>query len=495
MKNSKKQFTWPRLSLFFLVLFTSFNGGDNRSQYNVPVAAKSIYAVDIDLDGSNDIIVGHLTAWQHFNPTITIMKNINHGFFEITDTSRIFTGYQENIFAIDVNNDDYPDIVTFYSDFSSGHAERFIRVFYNVQGDFPNNSDFSLNSSSTFSDITYGDVNGDTAIDLIVASNQDQFWGVLYNDGNGNFSLPEYHYITDYYPTSIVCDDLNNDGRDDMVICGQSTEIYFSYPGEFQSLVLESSDFKDGVWIADFDNDGKNDILTFVGIPVVNVTSLIMYRNLGNNTFERLPEFSFTSISSRFFVTEFNNDSLPDILFQLFNDSGYVIYYNQGDFQLGDSAFVPVDYYGEPWRNCFCADLDGNGDNDILTVRTSYNQLPANLDIKFNDGKGHFVDQPLGIKDKNTIEAHQILRNFPNPFSEKTTIEFFLRETSKVSLSIYDTRGNILTCLIDKRMSEGIHYAIWNRADKGCGYCKPGIYFAVLKTSENGCTNIKLLAY
>ncbi len=43
--------------------------------YDVPKKPASVDIADIDLDGDLDIIVGHMTAWEQDNPTISILKN------------------------------------------------------------------------------------------------------------------------------------------------------------------------------------------------------------------------------------------------------------------------------------------------------------------------------------------------------------------------------------------------------------------------------------
>ncbi len=135
-------------SLLILVslLLIAFTTGDNKSKYSVPIAAWSVTASDIDLDGDNDIIVGHKTSWQNTNTTISLLENTNTGILTIIDTSIVFCGYQENIFAVDIDNDGYPDIVTFMSDFTTGTVERYIRIFYNYFGTFEMSQDFPLNS-------------------------------------------------------------------------------------------------------------------------------------------------------------------------------------------------------------------------------------------------------------------------------------------------------------------------------------------------------------
>jgi hypothetical protein len=53
-----------------LIFTTTF-----AAEYTIPRAAYSVYSEDLDLDGDKDIVVGHKTAWGHYNPTISILKN------------------------------------------------------------------------------------------------------------------------------------------------------------------------------------------------------------------------------------------------------------------------------------------------------------------------------------------------------------------------------------------------------------------------------------
>jgi len=472
-------YRWMGLLLFSIILF-SFTTADTKSQYRIPIAAYSVTAGDIDLDGDNDVVVGHKTAWQNTNPTISILENINNGIFTIIDTSFIFCGYQENIFAVCMDDDNYPDIVSFMSDFTTGVAERYIRIFYNYFGTFDMFLDFPLNSSETFSAITFGDINGDDNLDIIIASHNGQFWGYMLNDGSGNLASPFYIYVQDYYPPDIACGDLNDDGWDDVVVVGQKTEVYFSYPGSFTQLELESNDWKGGVFLSDFDQDGDMDILTIGGALITTI--LKMHENMGNNTFSTHDAFTFQPLASRFFISDFNNDSFPDLLFQLDDNTGYVIYYNQGNFQLGDSLFIAVEAYEYEGRNCFCCDLDGNNFNDIIITRLSQVALPDNLVLLFNDGNGNFVENPVAVYDTQMPESEKPMICYPNPFSDQLTIEIKLEHPNSDSkIEMFDIKGNLVKTFETPGLVSNKYTIKWDGKDLDGNMIKPGTYIVCAK--------------
>jgi len=473
------------LLIIISVLLLAFTTGDNRSEYNVPIAAYSVFACDLDLDNDFDIVVGHKTAWEATNKTISILKNNHDGNFSITDTSKSFCGYQENIFAIKINNDNYPDIVAFYSDLISGILEKYIRIYYNEGGEYNNYMDFSLNTSSVFQYINYGDINGDGYSDIVLISNSDYFWGILYNDGTGNLSEPEYYDLS-FGPIDISCGDLNNDGREDIVITGYNTEVYFSYPDGFQLSIL-STEYISSSEISDFNNDGMNDILTTISLYPSNFTKLKLYENAGNNTFINHEPFIFQPICNSYIVTsDFNNDSLPDILFNYRYDTDLIIFYNLGDFQLSEPQFIPLINYGESKRKSYCADFDGNGYNDIVTIRGWGAPLPANVNIFFNDGKGNFVENPVGINETpDSQHQTQSLLCYPNPFSEFVNIEFSVMEQNAVDLSVFDISGKHIKSITNKIYSPGKYKLKWNGTCKNGKEVPVGIYFVRMISGRN----------
>ena len=475
------------IRMCFLASFLfAFHSDISLSQYILPVAAYSINSSDIDLDGDLDLLVGHLTGLQLANPSFTVLLN-NGGLFNISDTSKSYCGYQENIFACKIDNDPYPDLVTFYSDFSTGTEVRNIRIWFNQTGSFNIFQDYSLNSSASFDGMTYGDINGDSLNDILVYSSNSHLWGVLYNLGGGFLSTPEYHNVTGYYPLNIASGDLNDDGRDDVIISGQTTEVYYSFPTGFQRKVLETNNAKEMDAVVDFDGDGDNDLLT-----ASVIYNLVMYQNLNDTALQPLPLVNTLLPSTNFSVVDFNNDNLPDIAFlTMYPDTsgtgitdtigGINIFYNLGNFQLSEPQFISLTNYDESLRNFHSADFDGNGFNDFAVIRT-FGYYTSSLELLFNDGNGNFVGTPVGFDNLANRNDFLSIKCYPNPFQTSLNIEFLLEQPALVELSIYNSQGSLVQCLFNQKMKGCFQKLQFVDFDKS-NTLYPGVYFVSLKVN------------
>jgi len=466
--------------MLFLLLpcLLAFMAGDNKSQYTIPEGAATICAADMDLDGDMDIITGHHYDWQTHWSGVSILKNNGHGTFEIMDSIFIYGG-QMNIYACKINNDNNPDIISQYQN----NGNNINILFYPY--DSLNSMHFLMGNGINF--FTNGDINGDNFIDFAFTSNNNQYWGLIYNDSNGNFSSPEYHYVTGYYPQEIACGDLNGDNRDDVAIGGPLIEVFYSTDTGFRKEVLSNG--HQILHIVDFDRDGDNDLLTATGL-IGNVTSLIMYENINDTSLKELPEYYFSPASSHFLVQDFNNDSLQDLAFlSIDNAGGIYILYNEGNFQFSDTQYIPLSDYGEGWRNFCSADLDGNGYNDFAIVRTLYIPLAGNLELLFNDGNGHFVSEPQTINKKDIYNANNDLFCYPDPFRTQAIFSFEIWQNAFVELIIYNLQGELIKEIINQPVQKGKHTIIWNSNNKA------GVYMACLKINGKIMQTKKIMKY
>jgi len=475
-----KTHTLQKAFILFAFVFMAFALGDGKSEYHIPAAAVSIYCCDIDLDEDNDIIIGHnyssQTSWGGFS----FLYNDSFGYFNFSDS--LYTYDNQNIiYALDILGDEIPEIIGRHYD---GQQTNLAIVEIN-------NGNYNITYYPMCNHLTSfypGDVSGNNATDFAFISNNDFLWGIIYNDGTGNFSEPEY-FDFDYPPLDIACADLNDDGRDDVVIEGYAIKAFFSTENGFEELLLgyalPLSAFGGAtIMLTDFDNDNDKDVL-FYATHNSNNGALYMYENLGNNQFYEHDYFYFSPFCSYARTADFNNDSLPDVVFIAQDNSGLFIYKNKGDFQLEFDQFIAVDSL--TYRGLNCNDYDKNGYLDI-SVTTGVGSLNYFLEIFYNDGQGNFQDDPitniqprsLGAKSENK----NLIKIYPNPFNDKTTISININSDERNKLEIYDIKGKLIRTFINKTLQTGVHKFIWNGKDLNGREVKPGTYFIRLKTGS-----------
>jgi len=75
-------------------------------------------------------------------------------------------------------------------------------------------------------------------------------------------------------------------------------------------------------------------------------------------------------------------------------------------------------------------------------------------------------------------------RNYPNPFSNETTIRFTLGEKCKVRIEIYNMLGKRVSILENRVLPQGDHSIIWNGKGDDDADLTPGIYLYKMETSD-----------
>jgi hypothetical protein len=101
------------------------------------------------------------------------------------------------------------------------------------------------------------------------------------------------------------------------------------------------------------------------------------------------------------------------------------------------------------------------GDNIDITS-TSSRLWPVWMDN--STGIYQVWTAPIDFSSLNALEEPErgddiieLGNNFPNPFSEKTTIRFSLKNKGVVNLSVYDIHGNLIAELINGIRRAGLH--------------------------------------
>ena len=79
--------------------------------------------------------------------------------------------------------------------------------------------------------------------------------------------------------------------------------------------------------------------------------------------------------------------------------------------------------------------------------------------------------------------------NFPNPFNPETTISFSIKEDCRVTIDVYNIKGQKVKTLVNEKLNAGAHQVIWHGKDENGKSVSSGIYF--YKMNSGRYTSVK----
>ena len=103
---------------------------------------------------------------------------------------------------------------------------------------------------------------------------------------------------------------------------------------------------------------------------------------------------------------------------------------------------------------------------------------PGNLPKSASDEEEVISDQSSVISD------YELAQNYPNPFNPTTTISFALPTASEVTLSIFNTNGQLVKKLVAGEMNAGQHNLTWDATNERGERVASGVYLYVIKAGE-----------
>ena len=73
----------------------------------------------------------------------------------------------------------------------------------------------------------------------------------------------------------------------------------------------------------------------------------------------------------------------------------------------------------------------------------------------------------------------------PNPFNSATVISFDLPKAGRVSVRVFNARGQLVRTLVDEEKAAGHHRVQWNGLDSGGDLVSAGVYFCKFEADGN----------
>ena len=246
--------------------------------------------------------------------------------------------------------------------------------------------------TSPFS-VATDDLNGDGQPDLVTANERTNNVTVLLNNGDGSFAPGSaYDVGFDTQPRSVAIDDLNGDGKPDLVTANHASNNVTVLLNNGNGTFAPGSAFAVGtnpnsVAIDDLDHDGNRDLVT-ANYGSNNVTVLL---NNGNGTFAPGGTFAAGPTPISVAIGDLDGDGKPDLVTANHNSWNVTVLLGNGSgsFALG-GTFAAAAY---PTAVAI-GDLNGDGKLD-LAIASCGSSVVA---VLLNSGNGTFaLDNILGV--------------------------------------------------------------------------------------------------
>lgn len=252
--------------------------------------------------------------------------------------------------------------------------------------------------------ITVADVNHDGNADILVADSEGETVTVLLGDGHGQFRpAPGSPVPAGHLPNDIAVADMNGDGNPDLVIANhQSPYITVLlgdgrggfHPAPGSPFDVHSTPHPHGVAVADFNGDGKPDVITdswgnnrielLLGDGKGGIVTPGRFFAVGRRPYERLRS------------ADFNHDGFPDAITTNLDDGTATILLGDGKGGFREAPGSPFPVGGKPWQ-VFVDDIDGDGNADLVIIpyqRDIAGESEDVVTVLLGDGKGAFRPMP-----------------------------------------------------------------------------------------------------
>jgi len=114
---------------------------------------------------------------------------------------------------------------------------------------------------------------------------------------------------------------------------------------------------------------------------------------------------------------------------------------------------------------------------------------------EYNNGYPYlFASEPVNVNEECIMNNGQWkISNFPNPFNPSTTIQFNLPEAGRVTLDIFNLKGQKVKRIADDSFEKGLHSVVWQGTDHIEKTVASGVYFVRMNVNGKNSSIRKML--
>ena len=282
--------------------------------FQVGTEPVDLAASDFDDDGNMDLAVANQGSG-----TVSILLGTGTGSFEAKKDYQVGSA-PKSVAAGDLDNDTKLDLATVhYSPYDI--ESEYVSILLGLgDGSFGTATDFDAGPTPGW--VEMGDLDGNDALDLIVANVLDTTVSILLGAGTGSFGSPTDFAAGDY-PSSLAMGDVDGDGDLDIAIANDGTDhvtiLLGNGDGSFADGVTSvTGEYPRSVLMSDFDRDGNLDLLVgryFNAPSGSNAISVLLGDGTGSfgspDTIFSLSTEGVVNLYTA--IADFNGDQKPDV--------------------------------------------------------------------------------------------------------------------------------------------------------------------------------------
>ncbi|MBT3227465.1 MAG: T9SS type A sorting domain-containing protein [Candidatus Marinimicrobia bacterium] len=400
------------------------------------VGGRSLNYADIDEDQDIDLIAG--------GDGIVWLENTDGtGTFEehfVTETGTPFT-----VYAVDLDSDEDMDIL--YSTYAGiSYTSWDDGIFW-----CPN-----IDGSGAFGERIRLDHGGAWAVWASPA------------DADGDGDLDVFYYVDEESPSEYWAENVDGAG---------AFNIYHTFDSD-------STGFNPPIVVADLDSDGDVDVLG--NMYILQSDGSYQGGTGWSENVDGLGSFQEGTIIPiqeldgpyRVNATDLDGDGDMDVITSavvgVFDANHWILSSGWLENINGQGFFDPIQIISDTLDVRSSADLDGDGDMDLIAISVENIYWLENLMIVTDvDGQHNAIPQRF-----------RLANNYPNPFNPTTTISYSLPEQSVVDLTVFDILGREVLTLQNTDQPKGNYQVYWNGMDQSGNQVSTGVYFARLQARE-----------
>ncbi len=117
------------------------------------------------------------------------------------------------------------------------------------------------------------------------------------------------------------------------------------------------------------------------------------------------------------------------------------------------------------------------------------NTLNGGQDVYYT----YITPSTIGIDEILTLDSLSVT-NYPNPFTDQTTLSFYLKNDVRVSIEIFNILGKKVKSLLNEEMKAGKQKVLWNGKNDLSNSLANGFYLYKIKAGNNTVTKKMLLS-